>query len=125
MLFRSMMGGGSGQFKGVHRNILMASLAKAQNMKFSPKLGLLDRTTNEVITQDPNEIAVRLLGQGHTAKDLESVEKIIKNNKDRTDFEQLIADAKEAFARDNLVLPESSPLPGTGAWFRAWKNRRI
>lgn len=121
-----MMGGAAGsQFKGVHRNILMASIAKAQNMKFSPKFGLLDRASNEPITQDPNEIAVRLLGQGHTARDLESVEKIIKSIKGRPDFEQLIADAKEAFDRDNLVLPESAPLPGTGAWFRAWQNRNI
>jgi hypothetical protein len=103
----------------------MASLAKAQNMKFSPKFGLLDRATNEVITQDPTEIAVRLLGQGHTGKDLISVEKIINSIKGRPEFEQLVADAKEAFARDNLVLPESSPLPGTGAWFRTWQNLDI
>lgn len=121
-----MMGGAAGsQFKGVHRNILMASLAKAQNMKFSPKFGLLDRATNEVITQDPDEIAQRLLGQGHKGKDLTSVETIIKSIKGRPEFEQLIADAKETFAKDNLVLPESSPLPGTGAWFRSWQNRDI
>jgi hypothetical protein len=121
-----MAGGVTGsKFKGVHRNVLMASLAKAQNMKFSPKFGLLDRATNEVITQDPTEIAVRLLGQGHTANDLVSVEKIINSIKGRTEFEHLVADAKEAFARDNLVLPESSPLPGTGAWFRTWQNLDI
>lgn len=121
-----MAGGVAGsKFKGVHRNVLMASLAKAQNMKFSPKFGLLDRATNEVITQDPTEIAVRLLGQGHTANDLVSVEKIINSIKGRPEFEQLVADAKEAFARDNLVLPESSPLPGTGAWFRTWQNLDI
>ena len=121
-----MAGGVAGsKFKGVHRNVLMASLAKAQNMKFSPKFGLLDRATNEVITQDPTEIAVRLLGQGHTGKDLISVEKIINSIKGRPEFEQLVADAKEAFARDNLVLPESSPLPGTGAWFRTWQNLDI
>ena len=102
----------------------MASLARAQNMKFSPRHGLLD-PDDKVISQDPNEIAVRLLGQGHTPKDLATVETIIKAIKDRPDFEQLIANAKEHFARDNLVLPESRPLPGTGAWFRAWKNRNI
>jgi hypothetical protein len=121
-----MMGGAEGsEFKGSHRNILMASLAKAQNMKFSPKHGLLDRATNELITKDANEIAVRLLGQGHTPKDLTSVETIIKAVKDRPDFDQLVANAKEDFARDNLVLPESGPLPGTGAWYRQFVNRRI
>ena len=122
-----IMAGGvpNSDFKGVHRNILMASLAKAQNLKLSPKFGLLDRATNELITYEPNEVAVKLLGQGHTARDLTSVETIIKAVKDRPDFEQLVKDAKEAFEKENLVLPESAPLPGTGAWFRAWKNRNI
>ena len=121
-----MMGGAAGsQFKGLHRNILLASIAKALNMKMSPKFGLLDRATNEVITQDPDQIAEKLLGQGHKARDLATVETIVKNIKNRPDFERLVADAKEAFERDNLVLPESSYLPGTGAWFKAWKHRDI
>ena len=118
-------GGAEGsQFKGSHRNILMASLARAQNMKFSPKHGLLT-PDDQLITQDPKEIAIKLLGQGHAPKDLATVESIIKAIKDRPDFEQLIASAKENFARDNLVLPESGPLPGTGAWYRQFVNRRI
>ena len=122
----ALMGGSEGSdFKGVHRAILLASIAKAQNMKWSPKFGLVDRETNEVISADPKEIAVKLLGQGYAPKDLNTVETIIKAVKDRPDFEQLVADAKENFSRDNLVLPESRPLPGTGAWFRAWKNRNI
>jgi len=122
----ALQGGSEGsQFKGVHRAILMASIAKAQNMKWSPKFGLVDRGTDEVITADPKEIAVKLLGQGHAPKDLTTVETIIKAVKDRPDFEQLVADAKENFSRDNLVLPESRPLPGTGAWYRQFVNRRI
>ena len=122
----ALMGGSEGsQFKGVHRAILLASIAKAQNMKWSPKFGLVDRATNEVITADPKEIAVKLLGQGHAPKDLSTVETIIKAVKGRPDFEQLVADAKENFSRDNLVLPESSPLPGTGAWYRQFVNRRV
>ena len=123
--FALMCGSEGSDFKGVHRAILLASIAKAQNMKWSPKFGLVERETNEVISADPKEIAVRLLGQGYAPKDLATVETIIKAVKDRPDFEQLVADAKENFSRDNLVLPESRPLPGTGAWFRAWKNRNI
>ena len=112
------------QFKGSHRNILMASLARAQRMKFSPKHGLLT-SDDQLITRDPKEIAEKLLGQGLTPKNLASVESIIKSIKERPDFEQLIASAKETFARDNIELPESRPLPGTGAWYRQFVNRRI
>lgn len=122
----SLAGGAQGsQFKGMHRHVLLSSVAKAQNMKWSPKFGLLDRATNEVISQDPKEIAEKLLGQGHQAKDLTSVETVLKAIKDRPDFERLVADAKEAFSKENLIIPESSPLPGTGAWFRHWKNLDI
>jgi hypothetical protein len=119
----SYAGTGAGEFKGVHRNILLASIAKAQGMKWSPKFGLVNRETNEVISDDPKEIAKTLVDG--TSQDLANVENILNKIKGRPDYNQLVADAREAFARDNLVLPESSPLPGTGAWFRAWKNRDI
>lgn len=124
---RFILAGGTpgSQFKGVHRNILLASIAKAQNMKLSPKFGLVDRVTNEIISQDPKEIAVRLLGVGHEPNELTTVETIIKAIKNNKEFEKLVADAREAFEKENLVLPESNVLPGTGAWYRQFINRRI
>lgn len=121
----ALTGGAAGsQFKGMHRHVLLSSIAKAQNLKWSPKFGLLDRTTNEVISTDPTELAIKLLGPGHTAKDITTVESVIKAIKGRPDFEALVKDAKEAFEKDNLVLPESSPLPGTGAWYRQFTDMR-
>ena len=121
----ALTGGAEGsQFKGMHRHVLLSSIAKAQNLKWSPKFGLMDRTTNEVISTDPKEVAVKLLGPGHTPKDLSTVESIVKSIKGRADFAQLTADAREAFERDNLVLPESSVLPGTGAWYRQFVDMR-
>ena len=118
----SMRGSPEGStFKGVHRHVLMASVAKAQGMKWSYKNGLINRETNEVISTDPQEIA-KILING-TPADLESVETIIKKIKGRPDYQSLIADAKEAFAKDNLELPESTAPLGTGAWYRQWSNR--
>ena len=108
-------------FKGVHRHLLLASIAKAQGMKWSYKNGLMDRATNEVITQDPNEIAQKLFNG--TAADLKSVETINDKIKLRPDYQQLTADAQEAFARDNLSLPESIKMSeGSAAWFRNWNS---
>jgi hypothetical protein len=120
----SMIGSPEGsEFKGMHRHILLASIAKAQGMKWSYKNGLVDRDTNEVISKNPAEIAKKLLNG--TPADMSSVESILKKIHGRPDYEQLVADAKESFARDNLVLPESAPLPGTGAWYRAWKHKLL
>ena len=117
------MGGNVGQFKGVHRAIMMASIAKALGYTFSNKDGLLNRETKDVVTTDPSEAAKLLIGG--TVADTASVDSIIKKIKDRPDYQQLVADARDAFEKENLVLPENAPLPGTGAWYRSWKNRDI
>jgi hypothetical protein len=114
----SLRGAGEGSpYKGAHRQVLMASIAKAQGMKWSYKNGLMDRETNQVITQDPTEIAQKLFNG--TAPDLESVETIVAKIKSRPDYDKLTADAREAFARDNLQLPESTQVQeGSAQWFR-------
>ena len=114
---------GESAYKGVHRAILLASIAKAQGMKWSYKNGLMDRDSNEIITKNPQEIAQKLIN-GNTA-DLSSVESIVKKIKTLPNYEELVKDAREAFERDKLTLPEDSVLPGTGAWYRQFVNRRI
>jgi hypothetical protein len=114
---------GESDFKGVHRAILLASIAKAQGMKWSYKNGLVDRETNEIITKNPQEIAQNLIN-GDTA-DLSSVESIVKKIKTLPNYEELVKDAREAFERDKLTLPEDTVLPGTGAWYRQFLNKRI
>ena len=114
---------GESDYKGVHRAILLASVAKAQGMKWSYKNGLMDRETNEIITKNPAEIAEKLIN-GTTA-DLSSVESIVKKIKARSDYEELVKDARDAFERDKLTLPEDTVLPGTGSWYRQFLNKRI
>jgi len=114
---------GESDYKGVHRAILLASIAKAQGMKWSYKNGLVDRETNEIITKNPAEIAEKLIN-GTTA-DLSSVESIVKKIKTLPNYEELVKDAREAFERDKLTLPEDTTLPGTGAWYRQFLNKRI
>ena len=114
---------GESNYKGVHRAILLASIAKAQGMKWSYKNGLVDRETNEIITKNPQEIAQKLIN-GTTA-DLSSVESIVKKITALPNYEDLVTDARDAFERDKLTLPEDATLPGTGAWYRQFINTRI
>jgi len=114
---------GESAYKGVHRAILLASIAKAQGMKWSYKNGLMDRDSNEIITKNPTEIAQNLING--TPADMTSVESIIKKIKELPNYEELVKDAREAFERDKLTLPEDTVLHGTGAWYRQFINRRI
>tara|TARA_B100000424_G_scaffold266202_1_gene256988 strand:- start:1501 stop:2259 length:759 start_codon:yes stop_codon:yes gene_type:complete len=98
---------GDSPYKGVHRQILMASIASALGMKWSVNKGLLNRETGELISSDPVEIAQKLLGPTAQKDDLESVESIITKAKTLPNYDALVADAKETFAKNNLQLPES------------------
>ena len=94
------------QFKGVHRQLMLASIAKAKGMKWSANKGLLKREDNSLITNQPAEIAKLLLGPNGQIDDLESVETIWTKIKDLPNEKELSADARVAFAKDDLSLPE-------------------
>ena len=94
-------------YKGAHRMIMLASIAKAQGMMWSPTKGLVDRETKQVITTDPNEIAVKLIGQGASRANLDSVETIHKAIKNRPDYEALVADVKDNFEKQGIPMPET------------------
>tara|TARA_B100000676_G_scaffold234309_1_gene233807 strand:+ start:616 stop:1305 length:690 start_codon:yes stop_codon:yes gene_type:complete len=100
----ALRGAADSEFKGQHRMIMIASVAKALGYKWSPTNGLVDRLTNQTVTKDPEEVAKTLLGDNATAQDLRSVETI--NNKIKSDpnYENLVKDAKEYFAKDGLEL---------------------
>lgn len=110
----SMQGGGhNSPYRGTHKHILLASIAKAtksgehpEGMKWSYLNGLVDRATNEIVSKDPNEIAEILLGSGYTGSDLSNVETIVNGIKDRPEFDELVAEANETFAKD-----KSHPVP--------------
>lgn len=72
-------------YKGVHKQILIADLAKntvtdehPEGMKWSAYKGLLDRRDDSMISNNLDEIAKILLGNNAGAKDLGSVEAMVK-----------------------------------------------
>lgn len=106
----SMQGGGhNSSYRGIHKHILLASIAKAtkteqspEGMKWSYLNGLVDRATNQTISKDPQEIADILLGSGHSGQDLSNVEAIVNAIKDKPNFDELVAEANEFFAKDKM-----------------------
>lgn len=119
----SMTGGREGsELKGSHRHMILSSISKARGLKWSFQNGLMNRETNEVITKDPNEIAKKLLGQTATPKDLQDPEAIIDYIIKLPNYEELVADARQALEKEGVKLPVAGKVesftPGSGAWFR-------
>lgn len=65
------------KYKGVHKQIAMAYLAKAVGMKWSPYIGLVNRDTNELVSNDLDDIAKKIISPNASAKDLGSLESIM------------------------------------------------
>lgn len=115
--------GGSGQYRGEHRHIVLSSIARAKNLKYSPKSGLVDPDSNEVISDDWNTIAKELLGQTATVKDIKSVDSIIEYIKKLPNYEELISAARETLGRYDIELPQKEAFesykPGSIGWMRS------
>jgi len=73
-------------YKGATRAVLINSMAKSMGYKLNQIAGIADRATNELITDDPDEIARMLLNPRATRDDLRSVESVmaaLKNDPER------------------------------------------
>lgn len=79
MKFGLFSAGDASSFSGADRNLLMSSIAKSLpgDLKYSWQRGLIRRSDSELISKDPDKIAIALLGSNYTGKDFDSVESII------------------------------------------------
>jgi len=97
-------------YSGAERQIVMSSIASAQAYKWSPQKGLIDRMSDQVITRNPQEIAQHLIGPNAQADDLESVETILTALRNRVDYQDLVAAAKETLQKRGITLPEGADI---------------
>jgi hypothetical protein len=94
------------KFKGALRNILMNSMSKALGYKLNQNDGIMDRTTNELITDDPNQVAKMLLSPNATSNDLYSVEAILKSLEADPKRAAKIADFKAHMEREGVPFDD-------------------
>ena len=99
-----LAGGAGSEYKGMYRNILMSSVAKALGLKASAK-GIISRATENVLTMEPDQAAKILLGPASTVKDLATVETIYAALSKDSDRDAKLHDFREYLARDGLQEP--------------------
>jgi len=93
-------------FKGRHRAILLASIAKAKGMKWSPSNGLKDRKTDELLSDDPYTVAEMLFDDSIFPDQLLSVESINRIISPLKDYNELVSDAVDTFKSEGLILQQ-------------------
>ena len=101
-----LAGGTDSQYKGMFRNVLMSSIAKSQGLKASAK-GITSRTTDNVITMDPDRAAELLLGQGMKRGNLKNVESIYTALANHPDRDAKLKDFREYLAKEGVKEPST------------------
>ena len=105
--------GGTEQFGGTDRAILLSAIARGRGLKFSPKFGLVDPNKgDEVIAATWDKIAPLLLGKGAKEPDTHTVETMLAFLKKDPNYEQLIAPWKETMTKAGKEVPESKTPTG-------------
>lgn len=99
------------QYKGRERNVLMNSIAKAQGYKLNQIAGIADRDTNEIISDDPDQVAKLLLNKSATKEDLASVESILAALKKDPQRDAKLSDFRGHMEREGLPFMESQAEP--------------
>jgi hypothetical protein len=95
------------KYGGSDRNVLINSIAKSMGYKLNQTSGIADRTTNEIITDDPDKIARLLLSNRATKEDLYSVETIVAALEQDPKRDAKLADARQHFANKGVPFMES------------------
>ena len=100
--------GGTEEYGGALRAMLLASLARGRGYKMSPKFGLVDPNKgDEVVADTWDKIAEILLGPGATEKDTHTVESMIAYIRNDPNYDELVAPFEVALEKEGKKLPES------------------
>lgn len=90
------------KFKGDHKHILLASVAKALGLRWSFLKGLTSRETGEPVTggKDPNAVAKLLFGPKANKDTISSVEKMLQALERDPKKDEKLADASVTLAKE-------------------------
>jgi hypothetical protein len=98
------------QYKGRERNVLMNSIAKNLGYKLNQIAGIADRTSNEIISDDPDQVAKMLLNKSADRADLASVESILAALEKDPARDAKLADFRAHMEREGLPFMEGADI---------------
>ena len=108
-LQRGAKRGGTENFSGADRAVMLSSLARGRGLKFSPTKGLVDPDKgDEVVANTWDKIAVVLLGPGAKEEDTHTVEQMLAKIKNLPEYEQLVQGIRDNFEKQGRMFPESA-----------------
>ena len=111
------------EYKGVVKNVLINSIAKAAGYKLSPNTGLLNRADNTLITDNPDKIAQLILNKNSTKDSLYSVEAILSALKNDPQRDAKLEDFRGYAEREGIQV--ESIIEGSSDWLARLRDRIV
>jgi len=99
-------GGEDSAYKGMYRNVLMSSIAKSLGLKVGLN-GVFSRTSNDLVSKDPDWTAQALLGAGHDRNSLKNVETIYAALEKDPKRSEKLADFRDYLKRAGIQEPNA------------------
>lgn len=119
------LGGGAGSaYKGVFRNVLMSSIAKALGLKASAK-GIISRANDRLVTMDPDQAAGILLAPQYRRSQLKTVESIYKALAMDPDRDAKLADFRDYLSREGVQEPDMTMAESEVNWLARLRDRIV
>lgn len=100
----SMAADPNSKHKDASKHVVLSSVAKHAGYKWSPTNGLLSRETNELVTDQPDEIAHMLFGEDSDRSALTSVEAALNALENNPDADAILADARETLGKQGITI---------------------
>lgn len=119
------LGAGAGSaYKGVFRNVLLSSIAKALGLKASAK-GIISRVNDKTVTMDPDQAAGILIGPNYSRQQLATVENIYKALSMDPDRDVKLADFRDYLSREGVKEPEMTMAESEVNWLARLRDRIV
>lgn len=100
----SMVADPNSEYKNASKQVVLSSIAKHAGYKWSPSKGLLNRETNELISDQPDDIAHMLFGKEYNRSVLTSVESALRALENNPDSDAMLADARETLGKQGITI---------------------
>jgi len=111
-------------FKGVDRAVLFNSIGKTLGVKVNVNSGVHDRTTNELVTNDPAKMAHLFIGPTGTVGDLAGVESTIAALRNDPNRDAKLHDFANYLKTSGREMPQLEASAHPSNWFR-YINQRL
>jgi hypothetical protein len=117
-------GANNTEYKGMNRAALWSSLAKHHGLKVGSN-GVFSRSTEKLVSQDPDQFAEWVLGRGYNRDNLKSVESVYAALANNPESDAMLRDFRDYLAKQGIKEPQTSVQESDAGFLGRLRDRLV